>query len=298
MMKAVVRSVCGRSALACSRRWNALAVKDLASDWATLQARRETLRKVLANVPTDPKVLGHLREKVTGQRPELANTKEPKQLFWKQDFESIEALAQFYEEMMFPVHALRDKVYMLWVEQCEFNSKIVQSKNATADTMANWKEQYSRLGEEMKQLTLQKEAYVAKTFDTEIYNHILNAMRLAGDAPGAHQAAIRVFHDMTDNEVEFTESTKLLAKAICFEDSPQDNSDLLFSFIEYPERGAHTFVQGESLDSVSNRMLDVVAERHSLTFDHGHQLQKDPVFLLRPKEQPVQEEEEPAAVTA
>ena len=91
---------------------------------------------------------------------------------------------------------------------------------------------------------------------------------------------------MTDNLVTFDEKTQILLKFVMFGDSEHQNSDLLFSCIEYPERGAHTFAKGESLEAVSQRVMETVGSRHALPMKSVDEVQYDayvnslfPIFM-------------------
>eukprot|EP01064_Diplonema_japonicum_P028063 TRINITY_DN4233_c0_g1_i1.p1 TRINITY_DN4233_c0_g1~~TRINITY_DN4233_c0_g1_i1.p1 ORF type:complete len:278 (+),score=69.17 TRINITY_DN4233_c0_g1_i1:67-900(+) len=263
------------------RRWaTSVAVSNKAMLWAGLEGQSYA---ALAKLPSLESELPALREATTSQRTEIAKSENGAALFLSTEFKSLAEMVQFYEEMMFPVHALRDTVYNTWVDRCGINSKIVQTKNASTGDMTSWRTEYDSLDKKIQTLEAEKLAYVAKMFSTEMYNQLLNALRLAGDAPGCKQVATRVFHDMTENEITFDETTKILLNNIMFGDTVYDSSDLLFSHIEYPERGAHTYVASETMEQISDRVLGTVGERHTIETTNGaDEVQRDPIFLIRP----------------
>eukprot|EP01059_Diplonema_ambulator_P009794 TRINITY_DN19762_c0_g1_i1.p1 TRINITY_DN19762_c0_g1~~TRINITY_DN19762_c0_g1_i1.p1 ORF type:complete len:291 (+),score=113.16 TRINITY_DN19762_c0_g1_i1:43-873(+) len=261
------------------RLGSSLAVSNSAMLWAGLEGVRSS---ALAGLPANEAELPGLRGAVKAQRKEIAGAKNGPELFEAQKFKSLKELVEFYEEMMLPMHKIRDDIYNTWVDRCGINSKIVQTKNASSSDMSSWKGHYQELDEKIKSLEAERAGYVSKMFSTAMFNSILNTLRQAGDAPGCKQMATTIFHDMTENEVAFDETTKILLKNIMFGDSIHDNSDLLFSHIEYPERGHHTYVPSETLEQISERVLGTVGDRHGLLTNTDEQLQRDAAFLLRP----------------
>ena len=259
------------------------------------------------SVPECETVLTGLRAATKGQRTALAQADDVKAFFWQQDPTSLEELVQFYEEMMYPIHRVRDSIYDNWVERCGFFSLLKQSKNMTEAQKAEWEAKHAELGEVITALQAEQAAYVAATFDTKIYNHVLRTLSGHLSEPGVHTTAVKVweeeeptknrhihgirytqthhtttqvFHDMTDNDVAFDDETKNLLKFTCFGDGEFENSDLLFSLIEYPERGAHTFAKGESLETISNKVLETVADRHALPIAHADEINRDEYGLF------------------
>ena len=259
-----------------------LALQNNALLWNSLDAKRADYSAVLANATTIGEAdLTAIRSTVTKQRSEITKSKDLKALFWSKTYTSLKELIEFYEEMIHPVHSLRDEVYNTWVDQCGYMSKIKQSVNASTEEMNSWNAEFDKLGNHIKELEEKKLAYVANTFDVEIYNYILNVLRIGAESSaGCLPVANQIFHDMTENEIEFNEATKLLLKNIQFGDTIYDSSDLLFSHIEYPERGGHTYSQTESLKDSSTRMLQVIQSRHSLPMEAGDLRQEDEYDFL------------------
>eukprot|EP01062_Namystynia_karyoxenos_P045585 TRINITY_DN338_c0_g1_i6.p1 TRINITY_DN338_c0_g1~~TRINITY_DN338_c0_g1_i6.p1 ORF type:complete len:1435 (+),score=533.98 TRINITY_DN338_c0_g1_i6:70-4305(+) len=167
------------------------------------------------------------------------------------------------------LHQIKADSYLKWTNRCDYWSKIAQTKNAAQSDLDDWKANHQRLGEEIDALAKEKAAYIARVFDTDIYNHVLGVLRLAAEeSDAAHAAAVQVFHDMTENGIAFDDTTKILLRNVCFGDSYYDNSDLLMSHIEYPERGEHTLGKDEDLHQVSAIVLDVIGKRHKIDV-HG-----------------------------
>eukprot|EP01060_Flectonema_neradi_P037422 TRINITY_DN7531_c2_g1_i1.p2 TRINITY_DN7531_c2_g1~~TRINITY_DN7531_c2_g1_i1.p2 ORF type:complete len:302 (+),score=56.24 TRINITY_DN7531_c2_g1_i1:50-955(+) len=290
--------IVARSANTSFRHHSDLAVQSTATLWNQLDSKRTEL----SNILEDAKQVGeadltNIRFETTKQNADIKKAKDLKALFWSKKFTSLKELITFYEQLIHPVHALRDEVYTTWVDQCGYLSQIKQSVNASAEEMKNWTAEFDKLGEHMKQLEEKKLAYVASTFDVEIYNYILNVLRIGAEqSPGCLPVANQIFHDMTENEIEFNETTKLLLKNIQFGDSIYDNSDLLFSHIEYPERGDHTYQPTENLRDSCSRMLETIESRHSLPMEVGDLRQEDEFFMLCPPEPAVEEAEEAQAI--
>eukprot|EP01062_Namystynia_karyoxenos_P045586 TRINITY_DN338_c0_g1_i7.p1 TRINITY_DN338_c0_g1~~TRINITY_DN338_c0_g1_i7.p1 ORF type:complete len:338 (+),score=146.90 TRINITY_DN338_c0_g1_i7:109-1014(+) len=238
--------------------------------WATIDgADRSRFLAVARTAPAGAGDLIQLREKITAQDPAMAKQKDIKKYFWKQNFETVTELMTFYENMMQPLHQIKADSYLKWTNRCDYWSKIAQTKNAAQSDLDDWKANHQRLGEEIDALAKEKAAYIARVFDTDIYNHVLGVLRLAAEeSDAAHAAAVQVFHDMTENGIAFDDTTKILLRNVCFGDSYYDNSDLLMSHIEYPERGEHTLGKDEDLHQVSAIVLDVIGKRHKIDV-HG-----------------------------
>lgn len=241
---------------------------------------RERFTALARSAPAGGAALTDIRRNLKSQANDIATAKDKKAHFWKQDFKTLTDLVTFYENLMYPLHVMKDDHYTLWVERCDLWSKISQTKNASQSDLDGWKARHEELGNMMAAIDKEREVYVSGTFDTAIYNHVLSALRLAAETnEAAHAQALQVFHDMNDNSVAFDATTRVLLRNVCFGDSYFDNSDLLMSNIEYPERGEHTLGKNEDLTKVSVEMLDVIGKRHKIdvkgvgvTFQHPERL--------------------------
>jgi len=241
---------------------------------------RERFTALARSAPEGGAALTEVRRHLKSQAKDIASAKDKKAHFWEQDFKSLTDLVTHYENLMYPLHVMKDDHYLLWVERCDLWSKISQTQNASQTDLDGWNARHEELGNMMAASDKERAVYVSGTFDTAIYNHVLSALRLAAETnESAHAQALQVFHDMNDNNVVFDSTTRVMLRNVCFGDSYFDNSDLLMSNIEYPERGEHTLGTNEDLTKVSVEMLDVIGKRHKIdvkgagvTFQHPERL--------------------------
>uniref|UniRef100_A0A7S1QE36 Uncharacterized protein n=1 Tax=Neobodo designis TaxID=312471 RepID=A0A7S1QE36_NEODS len=108
-------------------------------------------------------------------------------------------------------------------------------------------------------------AYCAKTFDTATFNDVINMFRIAGET--SHTARLyaeTLLDDMTMCNVAFDEATKLMMKNVVFGDAPHEDSNLLFTFVENPERGE------VSLAPIANGDLTKIADEAVMTIGRRH----------------------------
>ena len=107
--------------------------------------------------------------------------------------------------------------------------------------------------------------YCAKHFDTASFNDAINLFRIAGEAsPVCRLYAEFLLDDMTLANVAFDDNTKMLLKNVVFGDMPHEDSNLLFSFVENPERGE------VSLAPISEGDLTPVADEAVMTIGRRH----------------------------
>merc|ERR1711991_488442 len=81
--------------------------------------------------------------------------------------------------------------------------------------------------------------------------------------------------DMTLCEVPFDAHTKLLLKNVVFGDKPHEDSNLLFSFVENPERGEVSLarIENGALSKVADDALYTIGQRHTTPVTEHTKLQ-------------------------
>ena len=137
--------------------------------------------------------------------------------------------------------------------------------------------------EEVKGLIVAKKAAIAaagqQNFTTAIVNDLANAARVAAAltsaaaAEDARSFAIRVLDDATAVGVPFDGLTQWLLRHILFGDGPCDDSSLLFTCVEYPERGEISVSDGP-LERIADAAVKHISERHHTPVDDGRMLRQ------------------------
>ncbi|EKF27414.1 hypothetical protein MOQ_008867 [Trypanosoma cruzi marinkellei] len=116
---------------------------------------------------------------------------------------------------------------------------------------------------------------IGKTaFDTAIFNDLANILRVCGECnPYAHRLSMRVLEDMNLLGVPFNDVTTKLLHAIVFNDGALDDSALMFTLVEYPERG-EVSVSREPVDRIADSALRIISVRHQTPLDDGVKLRQ------------------------
>lgn len=108
--------------------------------------------------------------------------------------------------------------------------------------------------------------YCAKLFETSSFNDVINLFRIAGDrCEHARSYAETLLDDMALVGVAFDDATKLLLKNVVFGDQPHEDSNLLFTFVENPERGEVSLAPAAAgdLTAIANEALVTIGRRHT-----------------------------------
>jgi hypothetical protein len=125
-----------------------------------------------------------------------------------------------------------------------------------------------------KELAANREAhkkYVTATFDTASCNDLVNVLRMATAFEWTNVMATRVMEDMTLANVPFSYETQLMLKNVVMGDGPHEDSGVLFTLVENPERGEVNLSQttGGDLKGVSGDALKTISARHTTPLTEG-----------------------------
>ncbi|CUG75584.1 Hypothetical protein, putative [Bodo saltans] len=187
------------------------------------------------------------------------------------NFKTIEEVLLAYEEIL--LHARRAKVEYDALELESFHIKDDLKRGLSAFKQAHLDKSKSRLDVVKKELIVKKSfirSVGEQYFTTAVFNDIVNVLRIAGETnEDGRIVATRILDDMTLLEVPFDAQTKLLLKNILFGDGPFEDSSLLFSCVEYPERGELTVAGNRTLEEIADEALFTIGNRHQTPVDDG-----------------------------
>ena len=189
---------------------------------------------------------------------------------WKTAFpSSLYQLVEEYEGALQPVRQLQASWEELELESHHLKDDLKRGTSAfRQDHLDKCKTRYEAIKKEM---AAKKEqiAKIAQNLTTALFNDIINILRIAAEREEhARQMAILVLEDMTLLNVPFDATTQLLLKSVTFGDGPFQDSNLLFSFVEYPERGEISLSQ-DPLEKIADRALKTISDRHQTPITDG-----------------------------
>lgn len=191
--------------------------------------------------------------------------------FATKDFKTIEEVLTSYEEIM--LHARKAKLEYDGLELESFHIKDDLKRGLSAFKQAHLDKAKQRLEAVKKELHAKKvfiRSIGEDYFTTAVFNDIANMLRIAGEAnEDGRVAATRILEDMTLLEVPFDGETQLLLKNVLFGDGPFEDSSLLFSCVEYPERGELTVSGSRTLEEIADEALGTIGTRHQTPVDDG-----------------------------
>eukprot|EP00758_Cryptobia_borreli_P002991 Tbor_TRINITY_DN3441_c0_g1::TRINITY_DN3441_c0_g1_i1::g.3646::m.3646 len=186
-------------------------------------------------------------------------------------------MVKAYAEIVGPAHILKTKWDVLELESFGLRDVINRGLSAfTQSVIDTAKARLDVIIKEMSVINSQIEKIGADFFTISIYNNIVNVMRIVGQT-SKNQTAIRCATQMLEDmsslfRISYDDTTKMLLKNIVFEDGPLEDSHLLFSFVEYPERGEISTSKA-TLGVIADDILKVIASRHQTPLDGGRMLQ-------------------------
>lgn len=193
---------------------------------------------------------------------------DPKKAF-AAPFTTVNALITTYEEVLAPVRVWQKEWEDLDLES--FSLKDDLKRGTSAFKQAHLDKCQARLTVLKKSMatTRQQILDVAGQLTTDLYNDIINVLRLVGETQEhGRRLAFLIFEDMTLLDVPFNETTKLLLKNLSFNDGPFEDSNMLFSLVEYPERGEIS-LSNEPLDKIADQAIKTISSRHQTPVTEG-----------------------------
>lgn len=213
--------------------------------------------------------LSAIASKVEGNPPKQVST-DGKVKFTTTDFKSAEELITLYETILYPARVAKKEYDVLELQS--FHIKDDLKRGLSAFKQAYLDKEKVRL-EEIKKAMKVKKDFIKKigadNFSTEVCNDLVNVLRIAGQSnEDCRLLAVKVLEDMTFLEVPFNEITQQLLKNVTFGDGPFDDSSLLFSCVEYPERGEIS-ASSAPLEEIADDALDIISRRHQTPLDSG-----------------------------
>lgn len=255
-------------------------VKPAVARWTGVDVLgRKRLAALASSVTAKP--LSHIEAEVAKAPPTAAITN-GRELFATTDFKTVEEVIVAYERVMHRARVAKAEFDVLELQS--FHIKDDLKRGLSAFKQAYLDKEKARLEVVKKGMKEKKEVIVgvgAANFTTSIFNDIVNLLRIAGEKQEhARVMALKVLDDMTLIEVPFDDTTQLLLKNITFGDGPFDDSSLLFSCVEYPERGEISVGSGLSLEAVANEALKTISSRHQTPLDEGRLIQQNDTYPM------------------
>lgn len=229
--------------------------------WASIdKIGRKRLAPLASTATAEP--LFAIRAKVEANPPKSVK-KDGRSLFNSTKFNTLTELVTFYEEMMFPIRQRLTQMGVLEIEAYGLRDHIKLGLNLFSQEVIDQKKKELREVEaSMTKIKKEITDLTSETFSTEIFNDLANVLRIAGEQfEHARDMGVRVLDDMTQLRVPVNEETKALLKSLTFGDGPCDDSNLLFTFCEFPERGEVSISRG-SLDQIADEALKTISDRH------------------------------------
>jgi len=231
------------------------------ASWASVDIVRRQRHQVLADSVT-ALPLFDIRNAVAAQEKAPAAV-DVKALFTKGEFKNIDSMVQAYEEGMYSARKLKKQADDWQIDIYGLKDHIRLGLNLFSQDVLD--EKKKSLVETEKKLAAAKvelKKMMEKNFNTGIYNDIINVLRIAGSRQEhARDMAMRVLDDMSTFGIPMDNDSQMLLKNVTFGDGPQEDSNLLFTMCEFPERG-DVSVSGAPLEQIADETLKVIAARH------------------------------------
>lgn len=207
------------------------------------------------------------RTPVAGAKEKFQNTA------WK----SVRELVTFYEEVMLPVRTTYEDLKKHELSSFHIKDDLKRGLSAfKQDHLDKQKLELTKVQQKIHACQEVMKSVGKSAFDTDIFNDIANILRVCGERnPSAHRMAMQVLEDMNLVGVPFNELTVKLLHATVFNDGAFDDSALMFTLFEYPERG-EVSVSGKAVEAIADDALKIISRRHQTPLDNGTKLrQKD-----------------------
>ncbi|CBH13626.1 uncharacterized protein TEOVI_000802500 [Trypanosoma equiperdum] len=204
--------------------------------------------------------------------PPVAGAKEKfKTNVWK----SVRELVTFYEEVMLPVRVKNEEFKFHELNNFHIKDDLKRGLSAfKQDYLDNQKVKLVEVQKQMEACQKFIRDIGASSFDTNIFNDIANILRICGERnPYALRLSLQVLEDMSLVGVPFDDITTKILNAAVFNDGPLDDSALLFTLLEYPERG-EVSVATKPVEKIADETLEVISRRHRTPLDNGKLLRQ------------------------
>ncbi|RNF19296.1 uncharacterized protein Tco025E_04231 [Trypanosoma conorhini] len=243
---------------------------------ATLGAE-EDVTKIAAEVKAAKADSAAARKPVAGAKEKFKGTA------WK----SVKELVTFYEEVMLPARLVHQDYNFYELNSFHIKDDLKRGLSAfKQDHLDKQKVELVKVQAQMQECQEFIKSVGTTAFDTAICNDIANILRVCGECnPHAHRLAMQVLEDMNLLRVPFNDVTTKLLHAIVFNDGALDDSALMFTLVEYPERG-EVSVSREPVDRIADGALKIISARHQTPLDDGvllHQSDTQPCLQRSPE---------------
>lgn len=232
------------------------------ASWASVDIiRRQRHASLAASVTAAP--LYDIRAAVAAGNAAAAPVADVKAQFTKGDFKNIDAMVTAYEVAMLPVRKLYTESENLQVDVYGLNDNIKLGLNLFSQEVVDEKKKTLVVTKEkMAKARAEIKAIMEKNFTTGIYNDMSNVLRIAGATQEhARDLGMRVMDDMSLFGIPLDSDSQMLLKNLTFGDTPQEDSNLLFTYCEFPERG-DVSISDNSLEMIADSALKTIADRH------------------------------------
>nr|CCC92319.1 conserved hypothetical protein [Trypanosoma congolense IL3000] len=198
-----------------------------------------------------------------------------KETFRTTAWKSVREMLTFYEEVMLPVRVKREEFKLHELNSFHIKDDLKRGLSAfKQDYLDKQKARLIEVEGEMKACQNFISEVGASSFDTDICNDIANILRVCGERnPYAHRLALQVLEDMSLVGVPFNDITTKILSAAVFSDGALEDSALLFTLLEYPERG-EVSVSTAPIEQIADETLKVISSRHHTPLDDGRQLRQ------------------------
>jgi hypothetical protein len=255
-------------------------VKPVVSQWTQVDILgRKRLASIAATVGEKP--LSQIEAEVA-KAPPAAPITNGREIFSTTDFKTVEEVIVTYERAIHRARVAKAEFDVLELQS--FHIKDDLKRGLSAFKQAYLDKEKARLEVVKKEMKVKKDiilAVGASNFTTAIFNDIVNILRIAGERQEhARVMALKVLEDMTLVEIAFDATTQLLLKNVAFGDGPFDDSSLLFSCVEYPERGEISVGSTLSLEAIADQALKTISNRHQTPLDEGRLIQQQDTYPM------------------
>ncbi|ORC89945.1 uncharacterized protein TM35_000102130 [Trypanosoma theileri] len=203
-----------------------------------------------------------------------------KEKFENTAWASVRQLVTFYEEAMYPIRVKLQEYKVHELNSFHIKDDLKRGLSAfKQEHLDKQKTELVKVQKQMQECQNFIKDVTQSSFNTAILNDIANILRICGERnPHAHRMSLQVLEDMSVLAVPFDAVTEKLLHAAVFDDGAVDDSALLFTLLEYPERG-EVSVGTAPVDQIADATLRVISKRHHTPLDSN-----DKGKLLRQKD--------------
>lgn len=190
-------------------------------------------------------------------------------------------IIQAYEVILEPIRRLNRKKEIAELEMFHLKDQIKLASKLKPGELEKKKSALITVKKEVDTLTKAMADASNASFTTASLNDFLNVLRVMSHTrDDAQTLASMVLDEMTRLcHIPLNAESQLLARNVIFGDGPAEDSGVLFSLVEMPERG-EVSVSRKTVEKIADDALKTISQRHETPITEGVLLRKLDTFPM------------------